>query len=328
MADYGHKYADKKISEVDRKLKRVYKQAQKEMKEKLSDFNTRFKKRDREMRADLEANKITKSEYQNWLKGQVFIKENWQKKIEQVNKILYDHNNQAMKLINEGRLSTFAENYNYQAYIAEKQLVGSFSLYNTESVARLMLENPDLLPKWNIHKKKDYKWNARRINSIVTQSIIQGKSVDDITKELCDKLSSTNKDKMRMFARTAMTGAENAGRQEQMNDAAKLGVEVHKKWEATHDSRTRASHRAIDGEEVPYNEDFSNGLEFPGDPSGDASEVYNCRCTMVTIYPEFEDREAAQQRYDEMKIDGKDYSDWKHFDSYDDWKEWKESRKK
>lgn len=326
MADYGHKYADKKLSEVDRQLRRVYKQAKDEMNKKLADFNSKFRKLDKEKRSQLREGKITQKEYKDWLSGRVFIRQNWQNKIEQVTKILYDHNNQAMKLINEGRLSTFAENYNFQAFIAEKRMIGLFSIYNTEAVARLMLEKPDLLPKWEIHKKKDYKWNARRVNSVVTQAIIQGKSIDEITGELCDKLSSTNDSKMRMFARTAITGAENAGRQQQMNDAAKLGIEVHKQWEAAHDSRTRPSHRAIDGEEVPYNEDFSNGLEFPGDPAGAPEEVYNCRCTMKTIYPEYEDREAAQKRYDDMEIDGESYTDWKHFESYEAWKESKKKK--
>lgn len=40
----------------------------------------------------------------------------------------------------------------------------------------------------------------------------------------------------------------------------------------------RESHQEMNGETVPYNEPFSNGLMFPGDPSGDASETINCGC--------------------------------------------------
>lgn len=51
-------------------------------------------------------------------------------------------------------------------------------------------------------------------------------------------------------------------------------------WVAVLDGATRASHAGIDGEEVPTDQTFSNGLMFPGDPSGPAREVVNCRCQM------------------------------------------------
>lgn len=51
-------------------------------------------------------------------------------------------------------------------------------------------------------------------------------------------------------------------------------------WVSTPDEKTRDSHAEVDGEEQPLNQPFSNGLMFPGDPEGDASEVVNCRCTI------------------------------------------------
>jgi hypothetical protein len=54
-----------------------------------------------------------------------------------------------------------------------------------------------------------------------------------------------------------------------------------KTWLATRDSRTRAEHRAADGQTRPLNEAFDIGgarLHFPGDPRGPAGLVINCRC--------------------------------------------------
>lgn len=60
------------------------------------------------------------------------------------------------------------------------------------------------------------------------------------------------------------------------------GADVVKQWDAALDGRTRDSHRRVDGEVRELDEKFSNGLMFPGDPSGPAAEVVNCRCTSDT----------------------------------------------
>jgi len=57
---------------------------------------------------------------------------------------------------------------------------------------------------------------------------------------------------------------------------------ARKKWIVT-SSDPRASHAAMDGEEVGMDETFSNGLEFPGSYSGDAEEVANCRCEIAIV---------------------------------------------
>lgn len=64
-----------------------------------------------------------------------------------------------------------------------------------------------------------------------------------------------------------------------------MGIELRKQWMATLDSRTRDSYRELDGEKADIDGRFSNGLRYPGDPTGPASEVWNCRCTMVVALP-------------------------------------------
>ena len=62
-----------------------------------------------------------------------------------------------------------------------------------------------------------------------------------------------------------------------------------KKWIATTDDRSRASHLAVNGTEVGINEDFVVGgkkMSYTGDPRGGAKEVINCRCVIVYTEPE------------------------------------------
>ena len=63
--------------------------------------------------------------------------------------------------------------------------------------------------------------------------------------------------------------------------AREKGADVVKQWDATLDGKTRESHARVDGEIRELDEKFSNGLMFPGDPSGGAAEVVNCRCALL-----------------------------------------------
>ena len=63
--------------------------------------------------------------------------------------------------------------------------------------------------------------------------------------------------------------------------AKEKGADVVKQWDSTLDARTRDSHAQVDGEIKELDEKFSNGLRFPGDPSGGAAEVVNCRCALL-----------------------------------------------
>ena len=78
-----------------------------------------------------------------------------------------------------------------------------------------------------------------------------------------------------MIARTETGGAANFGNRE---GAAQTGLELSKTWISSRDSRVRDEHSFMDGETRPFNEPYSNGLMYPGDPGGSADEVINCRC--------------------------------------------------
>lgn len=66
-----------------------------------------------------------------------------------------------------------------------------------------------------------------------------------------------------------------------MEGAKDKGADILKVWDATLDGRTRESHRAVDGEIRELTAEFSNGLQFPGDPDGRAAEVISCRCAVL-----------------------------------------------
>jgi hypothetical protein len=120
-----------------------------------------------------------------------------------------------------------------------------------------------------------------------------GEGVAPLAKRVDRVLSTTASERWpnraTVVARTEAIGALNAGR----SDAFQAFTEetdqpMQKLWLATEDSRTRPTHRAADGQRVPVAGTFEVGgfhLAFPGDPTGPAQEVIQCRCTMLLVEP-------------------------------------------
>lgn len=334
MPDYGSRVADKAIETTARKIRKVYKQAAEELSKKFDDFLEKHREKGAEMLEKLKNGEITQAVYHSWMRGQVFIGKQWQNKIASAVQIMNEANIEAAKIVSAGKLNVFAENFNHAAYELEKRAKGivSFNIYNETTAARLLKKKPKMLPEWKIDEKKDYKWNRQKVENCITQGIIQGEGIDQITDRLTDALITTNENRMRTFARTSMTGAQNAGRQEQMEEAEDMGIKVKKRWVATLDSRTRDTHQELDGQEVPINEPFHvDGMEimFPGDPSAEPELVYNCRCSMIEVY-EGIDRKSVRRAYDDLENGKRDTKGSYLVENmtYKEWKEWKERGKK
>lgn len=101
----------------------------------------------------------------------------------------------------------------------------------------------------------------------------------------------------------------------QMGAKAK-GANIMKQWDSTLDSRVRPSHQKVDGEIVGVEENFSNGLMYPGDPNGLPNEVINCRCALL--------QRAKWALTDEefTKMNG-ETNELQHFENVDDYEKFK-----
>ena len=93
-------------------------------------------------------------------------------------------------------------------------------------------------------------------------------------------------------ARLVRTEATAAANFATMQSATTIfpGAQMMKEWIASFDDRTRSTHaEAGASDPVPYNDPFMVGgsfMMFPGDPSGAAAEVVNCRCSMAPFRKE------------------------------------------
>lgn len=131
--------------------------------------------------------------------------------------------------------------------------------------------------------------------SVIAQTIAGANKIDPDTGAVLGRLSAAETAKLiqekfsdmkdyraERIARTEINSAANWGHYEGANTISKTtGLVLQKVWMAVGDQRTRDTHDAIDGERVMNDQTFTNGLRFPGDPSGPADEIVMCRCTFA-----------------------------------------------
>ena len=120
----------------------------------------------------------------------------------------------------------------------------------------------------------------KKITAQVSRSIATGMSFAQTAKAL-EGQTKIGYNRAVRIARTEGHRIQITGTMDAMEKAKEKGADVLKQWDATLDDRTRESHSQVDGEIRETDKPFSNGLMFPGDPSGGAAEVVNCRCALL-----------------------------------------------
>ena len=284
--DAAHLQTDKELAKLEKRIAKIYKEAADDLQKTIDDYFAKFAKRDAKQKARLESGEITEQEYKQWRLAQMGRGERFKALQSRVAERYTEANETAVRYVNDATPGIYSLNRNYSAYTIEK-VAGNvgFDLWDEQTVKRLIVDNPEVMPYYPPEKALkrgiDLAYGKRQISASVTSSILQGKSIPRIAKDLQTRMPEMNKSSAIRTARTAVTGAQNAGRMDSYVAAEKMGIKVRKEWLATIDGRTRHSHAMLDGKVVDKDKKFENGCMFPGDPNGAPEETYNCRCTMV-----------------------------------------------
>ena len=302
--DKAHKATDKRLEVMERELAAIYREAQKGISDKADAYFDQFIKLDEKKKALVADGKLSEDEYLKWRKNKILYSKRFVTLQGQITGELARVNQTAAAYINDQLPEVYALNYNYVGKGVQRAVKGySFTLIDANTVKRLATKTDRLLPKRKVDVPKDKLWNAKNMRAQVLQGILQGESIPDISKRvfgeimkksktegLTDKelgtLLKRNREAAVRSARTMVTGAENAGRMDMMHKAATDGVIMRKKWiSSDQPGRTRDWHMpgAFKSLEVDIDEPFQNDfgdIMFPGDPTADGANVYNCRCAL------------------------------------------------
>lgn len=327
-ADLGHKLADQELAKLEQRISQAYGDAAAELSETIDAYFESFRQRDEEMKKLLQRGEITRAHYNQWRLNQIGRGERYKQLRDKIAERMTDATETATSYINDVTPGIYSLNRNWTAYEIEKVAGNAdFTLWNEQAVKRLIKDNPDMLlyyPGDIAIKYGDHvKWIRECVGKTIISAILQGKSITKIANELQQKIPGLNRSFAIGTARTAITNAQNAGRQDQYLLAKQMGIKVQKRWFATLDGRTRHAHAMADGQTVAVDADFDvDGykMAYPGDRRAPGYLLYNCRCTMRTVEPKGIEVEPVQRRVRDPET-GKNVliSDM----TYQEWLKWK-----
>lgn len=285
--DIGQKLTEQELARLEKRIFAVYQEAYNGLDATIREYFSKFSERDKDMKEQLDAGEITEEHYRQWRIAQIGRGKRFEALRDQVAERMTNANATAVAYVNDATPGIYSLNRNFAAYTIE-QVAGDvgFDIWDEQTVKRLIAEQPELMPyypeKRALNRGIDLAYGKKQITASVTSSILQGRSIKGMADDLQSRITTMNRDSAIRTARTAVTGAQNAGRLDSYYAAEKMGIKCRKQWMATLDGRTRHSHAMLDGEIVNNDKKFSNGCRFPGDPNGPPSEIYNCRCTLVS----------------------------------------------
>ena len=293
-SDWASRKFDRELRRLEGVLTALYNNAAVETQVQFAKYQKRFAVKDSKYRKLVDEGKMPKDAYIEWRKRRIVETALFKATVVSIAKTLVKTDLQAMSIIAANLPYVIAESFNFTQSLgfaaadAAGLSVGTFEVFNVDSVQKILRDNPDLLP--HVDFTKDLQWNKDKINQTLTQAIIQGDDMQTVANKL-QQVTGMDEQAAIRNARTAMTAAENIGRSESYDDLKKKGIPVKLRWNAVKDARTRESHLLLDG---TFRDDkkgvFGIGiiqepyLRFPSDPRGRPEEIYNCRCRAGIVF--------------------------------------------
>ncbi|UXR31838.1 phage head morphogenesis protein [Staphylococcus simulans] len=208
------------------------------------------------------------------------------KELARIGQMLTEDYKQIAKAIKQTQHNAYIEKYMMSLYLYEMASQSSMTFdVPTASVINAAIEQPiefiRLVPTLQKHRNEVLK----RIRIHITQGIMSGEGYSKIAKALRDDIGMAKAQSLRVARTEAGRAMSQAGLDSAMV-AKDNGFKMKKRWSATKDTRTRDTHRHLDGQSVDIDANFkSSGCVgqaphlFVGVAS--AKENINCRCSLL-----------------------------------------------
>lgn len=267
-------------NDIDNYINQLIKQAE-------SEIETLFSRRLKQIRqeiADMFEKYQSDDVYVTWTEFNKYNRLN--KELIRIGEMLTEDYREVAKTIRQTQQNAYIEKFLMSLYLYEMASQTSMQFdVPTASVINKAIEQPiefiKLVPTLQKHRDEVLK----KIRIHITQGVMSGEGYSKIAKALRDDIGMTKAQSQRVARTEAGRAMSQAGL-----DSAKVakdnGLDMKKRWSATKDTRTRDTHRHLDGQSVDIDGNFkSSGCVgqaphlFVGVAS--AKENINCRCKLL-----------------------------------------------
>lgn len=198
----------------------------------------------------------------------------------QINSILDELHVNEFKSLSEYLKKCYEDGFIGTLFDLQGQGIPLIFPIDQESVVRAVQLDSKISEGYYQHLGADVALLKKEIAAEVSRNISIGTSWGNMALILNAKMQIGINNAIRV-ARTEGHRIQNQAAMDACYKAKDMGCDTLKQWDASLDKRTRRSHQNVDGEIKELDEPFSNGLMYPGDPNGRASEVINCRCALL-----------------------------------------------
>ena len=188
---------------------------------------------------------------------------------------LYKANNTAIEAMEKHKYKVYQQNYNEAGNGLKKALNG----YDFKPISEEDAHFANLT-ELTVNKTKLDKWNRNGIRTGMQSGTIMMMGAGAIAAMVVSRMISRNQRIANENAEGVVYDASSLGVYDGIARTNDEGYDTLKKWIAVLDSRTRDSHRDLDGEEIPLDEEFKPNLMRPRDPNAPPAERKYCRCKL------------------------------------------------
>ena len=270
---------------VIKRLKTVYNKSLEDITDKAAKLQKEFE--ELESIYDNIENEEEKKVLKSRMRSKVYQKQYQESLKKQVSGIIDKLHDEDYKTVSEYLEKCYDDGFIGTMYDLQGQGIPMCFPLDQESMVRAVQLDSKISEGLYNHLGENYSLLKKRITAEVSRGIASSMTYGQVAQQLAAKMTGIYKNPGGALAysmRIARTEGHRIQCQATMDacyNAKDRGANIVKQWDATLDARTRNSHIAVDGEWKELDEKFSNGLMFPGDPSGRAEEVIHCRCALL-----------------------------------------------
>ncbi|EGQ0291250.1 phage head morphogenesis protein [Staphylococcus pseudintermedius] len=267
-------------NDIDEYIEHLLQQAEKEL-EVL--FAERLKVIKREL-AEMYAKYESDDPHATWTEFNKYNRLN--KQLARIADMMTGDYREVAKAIKKTQQNVYIEQYMMSLFLYEMASQTSMQFdIPTANIINKAIEQPiefiKLVPTLQKHRSEVLK----RLRVHITQGILSGEGYARTAKVISDDLGMSKAQALRV-ARTETGRALSQANLDSAHVAQDNGFKMMKRWHATKDTRTRDTHRHLDGKSIPLDDNFKSSGCIGQAPKlfvgvNSARENINCRCKLL-----------------------------------------------